>query len=208
MKKSKLWTGVLAITLVFAMTAVGCDNDPADDNNGGGGKIDYTADSISGLAAWLSAQPANTPATAYNIKLNVSALGGNPLTDGSVGNALNENDKKYVRLDLSGSTITSIEENAFFWCESLTGVTIPNSVTSIGDWAFGYCTGLASITIPNSVTSIGWRAFAYCTSLASITIPNSVTSIGGWAFDYCTSLASVTIPNSVTFALNNSCAYI
>jgi len=30
MKKSNLWLGVLAITLIFAMTAVGCDNDPAD----------------------------------------------------------------------------------------------------------------------------------------------------------------------------------
>lgn len=36
------------------------------------------------------------------------------------------------------------------------------SVTSIGDEAFYYCTGLTSITIPNSVTSIGYRAFSGC----------------------------------------------
>ncbi|MBR6282893.1 MAG: leucine-rich repeat protein [Muribaculaceae bacterium] len=45
---------------------------------------------------------------------------------------------------------------------TLTSVTIGNSVTSIGDNAFYYCSGLTSVTIPNSVTSIGSEAFRYC----------------------------------------------
>lgn len=36
------------------------------------------------------------------------------------------------------------------------------SVTSIGDQAFWYCSSLTSITIPNSVTSIGFQAFKKC----------------------------------------------
>ena len=87
---------------------------------------------------------------------------------------------------------------AFFCCESLQSITIPNSVKSIGNRAFYECKSLQSITIPNSVTSIGKEAFSCCESLQSITIPNSVKSIGNYAFRNCESLQSVTIPNSVT----------
>ena len=97
-----------------------------------------------------------------------------------------------------GNSVTSIGERAFWYCESLTSVTIPNSVTSIGYCSFCGCSSVTSITIPNSVTSIGDGAFASCSSLASATIPNGVTSIGDGAFSRCSSLVSVTIPNGVT----------
>ena len=99
---------------------------------------------------------------------------------------------------IGGKKVTSIGEGAFWACESLASVTIPNSVTSIGKDAFVNCTSLTSVTLPNSVTSIGKDAFLGCHSLSSVTIPNSVTSIGEGAFFGCHSLTSVTIPNSVT----------
>ena len=35
--------------------------------------------------------------------------------------------------------VTSIGEHAFYYCDGLTSVSIPNSVNSIGEYAFDYC---------------------------------------------------------------------
>ena len=93
--------------------------------------------------------------------------------------------------------VTSIGENAFFSCKSLTSITLPNSVKSIGMGSFIYCSSLTSITIPNSVTTIEDNAFWCCSQLTSITIGNSVKSIGYCAFENCESLTEITLPNSV-----------
>ena len=95
-------------------------------------------------------------------------------------------------------SITDISDGAFYGCDSLTSVTIPNSVTKIGGSAFYGCTGLTSVTIPNSVTEIGYATFDSCTGLTSVSIPTSVTKLGDEAFNGCTGLTSVSLPNSVT----------
>ena len=69
------------------------------------------------------------------------------------------------------NTVTSIGEDAFSGCNSLTSISIPASVVSIGDYAFHNCTGLSKITcfattppviyshtFPSSVTN---RAYLY-----------------------------------------------
>ena len=112
-----------------------------------------------------------------------------------------ENGKGIIIFD---GDVTEIGKSAFWGCDSLTSVTIPDSVTSIGKSAFRYCTSLTSVTIPDGVTEIGDRAFYNCTSLISITIPDGVSSIGDSVFYNCSSLTSVTIPDSVTSIGNNA----
>ena len=68
------------------------------------------------------------------------------------------------------SSVTRIEDQAFYKCENLSSVTIPSSVTSIGTYLFYGGTGLSSVTIPASVTSIGVNAFADCTNLKTINL--------------------------------------
>ena len=94
-------------------------------------------------------------------------------------------------------TVTRIGYHAFYWCNNLTSVDIPNSVTSIGEEAFSWCDSLKSVTIPNSVTSIGNHAFSFCYGLTSVTIPNSVTSIGDCAFTNCSALEDVIVVNNM-----------
>ena len=78
--------------------------------------------------------------------------------------------------------VTSIGKSAFWNCESLTSISIPNSVTCIEDTAFHGCKKLPTITIPDSVEIIGDSAFWGCESLNVIAIPNSVEVIGDYAF--------------------------
>jgi hypothetical protein len=95
-------------------------------------------------------------------------------------------------------SVTTIGEDAFNYCKSLTDVTIPDSVTSIGEESFLYCTALPSITIPSSVTNIAESAFLYCGGLTNAIIGSTGNSIGENAFASCSALATVTIGNGVT----------
>ncbi len=118
-------------------------------------------------------------------------------TEATSGYSIFKNNNLSGKLIIPAS-VTSIGQEAFYGCASLTQITIPNSVTYIDNTVFTDCTSLTSVTIPDSVTSIGINAFRYCKSLESIIIPNSVTYIDAYAFKNCTSLKSITIPDSVT----------
>jgi len=99
----------------------------------------------------------------------------------------------------------TIKNNVVTYCnKTISKVIIPDGVTSIGEQAFRICESLTSITIPDSVTSIGRYAFCGCLSLTSVTIPNSVTSIGDYAFRDCDKLVEVINESSLKIVAGSS----
>lgn len=117
--------------------------------------------------------------------------------------------------------VIEIGESAFFLCQKLTSITIPEGVTNIGPNAFAQCTALVSISIPESIKTIGKNAFLktkWYDSLSdgevyihhilysykgdmpqetSVTIKEGTVSIAEWAFANCENLIAATFPASL-----------
>ena len=94
--------------------------------------------------------------------------------------------------------VNSIGKEAFFLCDNITAITLPNSINSIGDYAFKYCMRLSSIVIPDNVTTIGENAFGDCYELTTIILPKRMEHLGGGAFGSCTNLTTITLPEGIT----------
>lgn len=88
-------------------------------------------------------------------------------------------------------SVTEIGIRAFYDCEGLTAITLPEGLINIGQANFTHCIGLKEVVIPNSVTSIGATAFSICTGLTKLTIGSGVTTIGAMSFMSCTALTTI-----------------
>ena len=72
------------------------------------------------------------------------------------------------------------------------------SVTKIGAYAFFNCNGLASIVIPEGVLEIGTYAFYGCADALTVSIPESLAFIDKNAFEACAALEGVYTVNSLS----------
>lgn len=123
------------------------------------------------------------------------------LADGFGGGGEDENLAKLIDRSITSivipSSVTSIGQNAFTYCNSLKEVTIPSSVTLINASAFASLASLEKVTFSEGLIKIGNSAFTACTALTEITIPSTITNILNGAFSGCTALKKLTIKGDV-----------
>lgn len=77
----------------------------------------------------------------------------------------------------NGKPVTSISKSAFFMCDKLTSVIIPDSITEIGVNAFARCANLVRAELPSGLKKLEKGAFSNCLSLTEIRIPKTTEII-------------------------------
>ena len=136
-------------------------------------------------------------------------------------------------LDLSNSKLTSIPEGAFAYCKNLKTIKLPSTITSIGDEAFYNCQSLTNIEgldrcnlksigsaafsdckalenldfSQSTFTDVPSKAFNGCSALAKITLPDTLTTIGGYAFYACYGIPQLDLSNTALTTLENYALY-
>lgn len=136
-------------------------------------------------------------------------------------------------LDLSNSKLTSIPEGAFAYCKNFKTIKLPSTITSIGDEAFYNCQSLTNIegldkcnlksigsaafsnckSLENldfsqsTFTNVPSKAFYGCSALAKITLPDTLTTIGGYAFYACYGMPQLDLSNTALTTLENYALY-
>ncbi len=119
--------------------------------------------------------------------------------------------------------VVGIDENAFAWVENVTSISIPSTVTSIEDYAFWNCDSLKTITVNSANPSFSSQngvlydknkttiiKFPENSDIKDFTIPSSVTDIKIDAFNNC-KLTKITINenlSSLKYSGLFGCAYL
>ena len=113
-------------------------------------------------------------------------IDGLPVTD--VGGVRNQEGITEVVLP---STVTRLSNSAFYGCDSLKKINLPEGLESIGTDAFRK-TGLKKLILPESLKRIDTAAFAD-SPLEKITLPEGVESVARDVFKGCNKLKEITV---------------
>lgn len=95
------------------------------------------------------------------------------------------------------TSLTQIQDYAFYGCERLIAITLPETIKTIGAEAFRNCLSLQELVVPDGVKSLGERVLQNCVALSRVVVPASVEEVPYYAFYDCDSLAEVTIEEGV-----------
>lgn len=93
------------------------------------------------------------------------------------------------------NTLKSIEWGAFNDCP-ITKITLPDNLQEIGSYCFSG-THIKKIVIPERITSIKYNAFSDCGELEEVHLPDNLVAIEKEAFDNCKKLSKINFPQSL-----------
>ena len=132
-----------------------------------------------------------------------------PETVSQIGQAIKNNSSASILLDLrQTSGLTEIPQEAFWECNSLVSITLPNTVTIVRGYAFKQCKNLTSVNLGNSVSTLEWDAFGYCEKLTTIVFPATLTEILEGCFNGCFNLTKITVAeDNPEFSVEGSALY-
>ena len=93
-----------------------------------------------------------------------------------------------IPMEIEGTPVTTINSYAFYTCDNITKVIIPNSVVTIEESSFSSCSNLNEVYIPDSVSRIDEQAFRNCEKLTSVYIDGKNIYLSDDAFFHCPNL--------------------
>ena len=113
--------------------------------------------------------------------------------------------KKLKKVELNAAThLEMMPKRAFYECDNLTDISLPNKLKVVGEYAFALCKKLKLSSLPNSVETIKEGAFAYDSKIKEIYIPAKLTIFNNSAYFGCDiKKISVNPSNKIFKALNN-----
>lgn len=93
-----------------------------------------------------------------------------------------------------GSSIISIEKQAFEGCEKVEGIDIENAISlkEIGDKAFYQCKNMVGkLNFKENFQKLGNYAFYQCEKIEEVTLPNSMVAVNESCFENCYGLKKI-----------------
>lgn len=102
-----------------------------------------------------------------------------------------------IQVDGMNIPVIGIAEDAFYACDDVTIVILPDGLTTIEKRAFDSMSGPKEIIIPETVLQIGEGAFSDCENLQHVVLPSHLRHLPTDLFESCGALEKIIIPQDV-----------
>lgn len=99
--------------------------------------------------------------------------------------------RSQIKKAVVGEGITNIGAMAFYNCENMTEISLPDSIERLGPIAFSRCKSLTGVELGERLTYVGDLAFMSCVSLTELSFPQTLTYIGNEVFYDCKGLKDI-----------------